>query len=38
MIDEAQARLVHIRSHVAELDAAEAASAVAEAPRSRGRA
>ena len=38
MIDEAQARLVHIRSHVAELDAAEAASTVAEAPRSRGRA
>ena len=38
MIDEAQARLVHIRSHVAELDAAEAASPVAEAPRSRGRA
>jgi MerR family transcriptional regulator, repressor of the yfmOP operon len=38
MIDEAQTRLVHIRSHVAELDTAEAAVPVAEAPRSRGRA
>jgi DNA-binding transcriptional MerR regulator len=38
MIDEAQARLVHIRSHVAELDTVEPASSVAEAPRSRGRA
>ena len=41
MIDEAQARLVHIRSHVAELDTAEAVSltaSAAEAPRSRGRA
>jgi len=38
MIDEAQARLAHVRSHVAELDAAEAAPALAEAPRSGGRA
>ena len=36
MIDEAQARLVHVRSHVAELDAAEAAPLVVEAPRSGG--
>jgi DNA-binding transcriptional MerR regulator len=35
MIDEAQARLVHVRSHVAELDATEPAPPVAEA-RSRG--
>jgi len=38
MIDEAQGRLAHIRSHVVELDAAEPASPVTEAPRSRGRA
>jgi DNA-binding transcriptional MerR regulator len=38
MIDEAQTRLVHIRSHVAELDAAEAALPVAEASRSGGKA
>ena len=36
MIDEAQTRLVHVRSHVAELDAAEAAPPVVEAPRSGG--
>ena len=36
MIDEAQARLEHVRSHVAELDAAEPPPRIAEAPRSGG--
>ncbi len=36
MIDEAQARLVHVHSHITELDASEPAPPVAEAPPSGG--